>query len=64
MDLSWPERRGSHLVWVRCRAVAWCSSRGGEPGTIEQQLCKPARWGFGRPEVLLLDRGMEKPYTI
>jgi hypothetical protein len=45
-------------VWV------WCSLRGGDPGRMEQQLCRPMGWGFGRLAVLLLDHGVEKPSTI
>jgi hypothetical protein len=51
------EGQVSHHVWVWCRAVAWHSLRGGEP-------CRPTGQGFGRPAVLLLDSGVEKPSTI
>jgi hypothetical protein len=54
----------SHHVWDWCGAVAWHSPRGREPGRMEQQLCRPMGQGFGRPAILLLDHGMEKPYTI
>jgi hypothetical protein len=51
-------------AWIRHGAVAWCSPRGREPGGVEQQLCRPMGWGLGRPAVLLLDRGVEKPSVI
>jgi hypothetical protein len=58
------EGRVSHHVWVWNRAVAWCSLRDGEPGRTEQQLCRPMGRGFGRPAVLILDRGVVKPSMI
>jgi hypothetical protein len=64
MDLVQPERRGSCCAWVWCRAVVWHSPRGGGPGRMELQVCRPMGQGFGRPAVLLLDCGMKKPSTI
>jgi hypothetical protein len=54
----------SHCVWVWHRAVDCHSPRGREPSRTEQQLCRPIGKGFGRPAVLLLDRGVMKPSTI
>jgi hypothetical protein len=34
---------------------------GGEPGRMEQRLCRPTGRGFG-PAVLVLDRGVVKPH--
>jgi hypothetical protein len=53
-----------HHVWVWCGAVACSSLRGGETGRMEQQLCRPMGWGFGRLAVLVLDHGVEKPSMI
>jgi hypothetical protein len=58
------EGQGSHRVWVWHGAEAWRSPKGGEPSRMEQQLCRPMGRGFGRPAVVLLDRGVEKPSTI
>jgi hypothetical protein len=63
-NLAWPKRWGSCCLWVWCGAVAWHSPRGGEPGRMEQWLCRPMGREFGRLAVLILDRGMEKPSTI
>jgi hypothetical protein len=54
----------SHLVWVWNRAVAWHSLRGRKSGRMEQRLCRPMGQGFGRPAVLLLDRGVVKTSTF
>jgi hypothetical protein len=43
--------------WIHPRAVVWHSLRGGQPGGAEQWLCRPTRWGLGRPVVLLLYHG-------
>jgi hypothetical protein len=58
------EGQVSHWVWVWHGALAWCSPRGGVAGRMEQWLCRPMGWGFGRLTVLLLDSGMEKPSMI
>jgi hypothetical protein len=63
-------RGGGLGVRVSWRAVGlgpgWCpvQLRDREPGRMEQQLCRPTGWSFGRLAVLLLDHGMEKPFMI
>jgi hypothetical protein len=55
---------GGGVAWIQVRVVAQHSPRGREPGRAEQQLCRPMGQENGRPAVLLLDHGMEKPSTI
>jgi hypothetical protein len=50
--------------WVWCRPRAGHCLRGGEPGREEQQLLRPMGWGLGRLAVLLVDHGLEKPFTF
>jgi hypothetical protein len=58
------EGQVSHHMWVWSRAVAWCNPRGGEPGRMEQRLCRSTGWRFGRPAVLILDHSVVKPPII
>jgi hypothetical protein len=64
LEASMAEQQVSLRVWVWCGAMAWHSSRVREPGRMERRLCRPMGQGFGRPAIVLLDRGMEKPSVI
>jgi hypothetical protein len=43
--------------------MAWHSQRGGEPGRMEQRLCRPVGREFGRAAILILDGGVVKPFS-
>jgi hypothetical protein len=55
---------GGGGAWIQRGAVARRSPRGGEPGRVEELLCRATRWGLGRLNVLLLDHEVEKLSTI
>jgi hypothetical protein len=58
-------RGGDHsCAWIWHETGAQHGLRGREPGRVEWQLHKPIGRGTGRPAVLLLGHGMEKPSTI
>jgi hypothetical protein len=68
------ESGGWRPDWLRGGYPAVCGSGAGlSPGTAwraeilaepEQWLCRCTGQGFGRPALLLLDGGMEKPSTV
>jgi hypothetical protein len=80
MDPARPTDGGPGGVWIWHMVRAWHSQRGkdpgvggawiwhslsgGEPSGAEQRLCRPMGWGLGRPAVLSLDCGIEKPSMI
>jgi hypothetical protein len=59
----WHGLRGGELA-VSCGAEAWQDLRGREPGRLEHLLQGLMGWGLGRPAVLLVDHGVEKPSTL
>jgi hypothetical protein len=64
LNLAWPKRQQACCAWVWHEPVALSGPSRGEPSRMEQWLCRPTGQGFGRPAMLLLDHGVEKPSMI
>jgi hypothetical protein len=61
--MGWGSLWGGNAA-VSHRPGAWQGQRCGEPSGAEQLLCRPMKQGLGGLAVLLVDHGMEKPFTI